>query len=107
MRILLKLETLKNWINEVENENKVLKDRIENLEKTSKKNNFILFGVNTSSSDRSISVFCEVIKDKLGVPIAEENVSDLYSLGKSIGAPLKIEFVSVIKKSKSYKTVIN
>ncbi|CAH1102354.1 unnamed protein product [Psylliodes chrysocephalus] len=97
-RILLKIETLKNRISEVEKENEFLKDKIETLEQNSKKKNIILFGLNTTNSERTVSYVCELMKDKLGISIREEDVSDLYSLGNYNEAPLKVELLSVVKK---------
>ncbi|KAK9871655.1 hypothetical protein WA026_014103 [Henosepilachna vigintioctopunctata] len=86
--LLLKLESLNQKTQKLERENKILKEKIEALEKQNIKNNLVIFGlpikhdeVTAQSSFRS-------------------DINDVYTLGKGINEPIKVELLYFIKKRK-------
>lgn len=97
-RILLKLETLNDKINNLEIENQQLKDRVELLDREVKKNNLIIFGLEETSESVSIEYICQKLQTLLGIEIHQSDVRDVYRLGKSKNNPVKIEFVSQATK---------
>lgn len=98
VRILLTVEHLKGKITKLENENNQLKRRLDSLDRKSRKNNIVVFGVNREPSLKYIPFFCGEIKSLVGVDLCETDIGDIYSLGKTRAAPLKVEFVSYRKK---------
>lgn len=91
-RILLKIQEYKNRINYLERENNELRAQFETLEKRSKKNNIVVFGLeNFQLTPKSIS---EKLNSLLGTSLEKCDISDVYNLGRSHTSPIKIEFVS-------------
>ncbi|KAG5886010.1 hypothetical protein JTB14_018427 [Gonioctena quinquepunctata] len=60
-RVLLKVESLNDKINELEKEHSILQNKIELLERTDKKNNIVLLGLKRNSEDVGIRFICEQI----------------------------------------------
>nr|XP_023028439.1 girdin-like [Leptinotarsa decemlineata] len=89
-------QTLK--IKQLEEENKKLKTEIENLDRTSRKRNIVIFGINKPSTEISADFICSEIGKRVEVNIEKTDISDFYLLGKSRSAPLKIELISYAKK---------
>ncbi|CAG9773580.1 unnamed protein product [Ceutorhynchus assimilis] len=75
---------LQQKITVLETENATLKEKLERIEQEGKKNNIILFGLQEEENDqqnlrKNIIKFCV---DRLEVSIAEEDLNDVYRLGK-------------------------
>lgn len=84
-------------INEIEiNQNK-LKDNILHLERTTRKNNIIIFGLEIEEQDLVSSVINK-LNELLEVNLCENDINDIYKLNKKKIAPIKVEFVSFLKK---------
>lgn len=103
-RILLKIEESKSRIITLEKENSCLRDRLEFLDRKTRKNNIIVFGLNAFPlSSQSI---VEKLNGLLDSQIREEDLSDAYRLGRSNTGPIKIELhnYQVKKRILEYKS---
>lgn len=97
-RLLLKIEDQKENIKELENENLLLKQKIEYLEQKSKRNNLVIFGLNKKRAELDVETVCKEIKRLVEVELNHSEISDFYQLGNKQSAPLKIELTSYLKK---------
>lgn len=94
-RILLKIEDLQQRINKLEHENNSLSNKIESLERASKKNNILVFGLKeTYQSPKEI---CNKLKELLQVEICISDLNNAYSI-KHLQNTVKLELVSHLKK---------
>lgn len=97
-RVLLKLETVNKKVTKLEKENKQLKDKIEILERQHKRNNIIIFGINKPAHEISAEYICHEINSLLEINLVEEDISDVYPLGRTANRPIKVELLSQLKK---------
>ncbi|KAL3283066.1 hypothetical protein HHI36_006223 [Cryptolaemus montrouzieri] len=79
--ILLKIGALQERLEQVEKENSRLKEKLEILERNSKKKSLIVFGLNEEPRDIFLGSISETLKCLLKVEIKDTDISDLYSLG--------------------------
>lgn len=96
-RLLLKIEELNHRVNKLETENNFLTNKIETLEITSKKNNIIIFGLQTSE-DLSPLTVCKELNTRLDVEVQVSDLNNIYRLKTQGRKPLKVEFISYLKK---------
>lgn len=97
-RLLLKVEELKSRLNILEKENLFLKNKLENLENTNKKNNIIVYGLRTPEHKITPEYICEKLNLLLSVDLKESDINNAYCLGVSETSPVKVELISYIKK---------
>lgn len=95
-KLLLKIEELNHKVKELEQENTILVDRIETLEVRSKKNNIIIFGLESSESLCPVSL-CRELHGLLDVEIQVSELNNIYKI-KAKENPIKVEFISYLKK---------
>lgn len=98
VRLLLKIEELTNKLKLVETENCVLRNQVETLERANKTNNIIIFGLNQKTTEVTSGYICQKLKDLLDVDIIEADFNDFYTLGNAEDSPIKVEFISHLKK---------
>lgn len=96
-RILMKIESLKSRVNKLEKENIAIKNKVELLERSGKKNNFIIFGLK-KPAEVNINFICLEVNRLLNINLTESDFSDVFCLGNSENAPIKVELVSFQKK---------
>lgn len=96
-KLLLKIEELNHRINQLESENSTLSEKVEVLEKITKKNNIIVYGLE-NLEDISPTSICRQLKNLLDVQISEADFNNIYRLKTQGKKPLKIEFISYFKK---------
>lgn len=99
VRLLLKIESYSEKIRKLERENSELKQQIEILDRNSRKNNIVVFGLMKSEEEPSVENLCNQLNTKLGVEIAKTDISNFYPLGKSRDCPIKVELVSTFTKN--------
>lgn len=97
-RILLQLESLNNRIKTLEKENSELKNKVELLDRDSRKNNLIIFGLNINSTETSFDFISNQIKQLINVDLTESNINNFYKIGKAEKGPIKLELLSILKK---------
>lgn len=102
-RLLLKIEDLKNSVANLERENSELKEELEHLKRAQNKKNIVVFGLKKKREEVVAEILCEDFRGLLGVNLHTSDFVDVYPLGKSDNCPIKIEFVSNIKKREVLK----
>lgn len=102
VRLLLKIEQLTNSLRDLERENSELRSEVEILKREGKKNNILVFGLNTENKDINANYICKELKSLIGIELKESQLNDTYPLGTSNNRPVKIEFTSYLTK----KTVL-
>ncbi|KAK9892151.1 hypothetical protein WA026_018354 [Henosepilachna vigintioctopunctata] len=98
--LLLKLESLNQKTQKLERENKILKEKIEALEKQNIKNNLVIFGLPNKHDEVTAQSVVQEINRLLQIELSESDINDVYSLGKGINKPIKVELLSFITKRK-------
>lgn len=96
-RILLKIVETINDIGEVRSENVNLKRELELLKRNQLKNNVVIFGLKTGDQFSPDSL-CNKINDLLEIDISVNDLNNTYKLGEEEDSPIKIEFISYLKK---------
>lgn len=99
VRITLKIEDLNRRLNKVEKQNKLFEEKIEQLERKSRENNIIIFGLKHPAQNISLDFLTSELKKLIGVEVKETDLKNYYTLGKTETAPIKVEFLSFFKKS--------
>lgn len=94
VRILIRIEELNNRLKAVEKENKKLKEKLEKAEQSNKKNNLIVFGLKLLTQTNLITVVCSELNRLLDINLVVSDFNDIYVLGKSEAAPIKLELIS-------------
>lgn len=97
-KILSKIDPLQKRLEEVELENRHLRQRLENVERESKRNNIILFGLKKEPADITVSLVVNTLGDLLGAQISEIDLADVHPIGREVNCPVKVKFVSYLKK---------
>lgn len=104
-KVSLKLDELNNKVTLLEKENVELKSKVENLERVNKKNNIIVFGIPSTKEAIAEGHSLEELNNILTTNIQQSDISDIYPLGRGPNSPLKVEFISFIKKKEIFKNI--
>lgn len=99
-RILKELGVTRERVEELERENTELKNKIENLERVTRKKNIVIFGMERKDPIPSVDVFAEELSSLLKITIDSTDIIDLHSLGNETTSPLKVELLSYSKKQR-------
>lgn len=104
--LLQKITELNIKIKTIEEENKDLKQKVEDLEKKNRINNLVISGLKKPRNGLLTPGFiCDEINGRLNSDLKETEIKNLYFLGKSDAAPIKIELVSFFAKQAVLKQV--
>lgn len=106
VRVLMKIEDLNERVKQLEKSNQQLQNRVEYLEQSSKKNSIIIYGLEVKEK-YNIEHICNNFSRCLKIKIVPENINDFYWLTKLPKNPLKIDFVSNLKKREIFKNCKN
>ncbi|KAG5885365.1 hypothetical protein JTB14_035168 [Gonioctena quinquepunctata] len=90
--------TVNEKLNEANKEIEKLRTHCTELERKSRKNNLVLFGIKTDENDNLAEIATETLIKELKVNIKLDDVNNAYKLGKDATSPIVIEFVSFFKK---------
>ncbi|CAH0559663.1 unnamed protein product [Brassicogethes aeneus] len=96
--INVKIKNYEDKIEQLETDNTTLKRQVLTLERKSRKNNIVIFGLNTVTPTNIIEEVLKLFKETLLVPISEQDLSHIYTIGKSAEKPIVVEFISFYKK---------
>lgn len=99
VRITLKIEDINRRLSKVEKQNQLFEEKIEQLERKSKENNIIIFGLKHPAQNISVDFITSEFRRLIEVDIQELDIKNFYALGKTETAPIKVEFVSILKKN--------
>lgn len=103
-RVLLKIESLKEKIRYLEKENKGLKNKVEKLERKSKENGIVIFGMNPRGEEGiSLELVFEEIYRLLGVTISKSDVNNFIWIRNARNNPIKLDLVSNLKKQEIFR----
>lgn len=103
-RTSLKIEDLKKRVNNLEVENDRLSNKIESIERETKKKNIVIFGLNIPEQDVSSEIVTQKLNKVLNTNLNPDNISYLHTLGKN---GIKIELLSQKDKSLIFQKVKN
>lgn len=73
------------------------------LERKIRRNNVLLFGYKVEDSKELLKLTISKINELLATNIKEDNINNIYKVGKSDSAPTLIEFISYLKKAELFK----
>lgn len=96
-RVLLKIEDLQRRINTLEKENLTLTKKIEHIERSTKKNNILVFGLKEDIQNSAVNI-CNTLTKLLEVEVSVNDLNNVYSI-KSLRNTVKVEFISNLKKT--------
>lgn len=101
-RVLLKIEALNEKIRTLEKENTELKTRVEVLERRSKENAILVFGL--EKKHIPLNTVCEQLGGLLGIEINRPDINSYYWFNNARNNPVKIDFISNLKKKEVLKS---
>lgn len=99
VKLALKIEEINRRLINVEKENSELKKRIEVLERNQKKNGIIIFGWERQEQFITTKHIIELLESHLKIHLTDSDFNNIYPLGQSYNSPVKVEFVSFLKKT--------
>ncbi|CAH1115826.1 unnamed protein product [Psylliodes chrysocephalus] len=97
-RLQSSIELESKKVRDLEEENFKLKNKVEQLEITLKRNNIIIFGLKKTNNTINLNFIIDIINKLFDISLIDSDISNFYSLGRDLNAPLKIEFCSYLKK---------
>lgn len=97
-RLLLKIEEVRSTVTTLEKENCQLREEVEFLKRSLIRRNIIIHGLDRRREDITPENVSKDIGTLLGVNLSSSDIGDVYPLGKSQSFPIKVEFVSNLKK---------
>lgn len=103
-----KVQDLEVRVCELEGENTYLRGRLENIERSSRKNQVIVFGFKEESEDFLERRILELFRGTLSVNIQRQDIDNLYRIGKkgtSTSRPIIIRFVRFSEKQRVLKNL--
>ena len=89
-----------NKILDLEQENRILKSNLIQIERRVRKNNIIIFGIEEIQQN-IIEDVAKILTELLNIEISSADINDAYTIGKSKnknGKPIIVEFISYQKK---------
>ncbi|KAJ8979704.1 hypothetical protein NQ317_000989 [Molorchus minor] len=97
---------LKEKIDFLENENEQLSAHVEKLERSSKSENLILYGISENSQENNaelLRIATNLLKDQLNIEITAFDITNIYRLGKNSSRirPVLVTFHSKLKRQET------
>lgn len=96
-RLLLTHENLKTKVHDLEKENFSLRNKVEFLEKGSKENNIVIFGIDLDE-EVSVEHVLQELNNRLEIDITYKDINNIYRLGKNKECPVETAFISYLTK---------
>lgn len=109
--IKLEIEGVKQLIKEevnkrvnLETKYEELKNKYETLEKSLRKNNVIIFGLQKNTEGHLVNYVIETLNDILNLNLTISDINDIYTIGKKENdKPIIVKFISYLKKQEVLK----
>lgn len=98
VNITLKIEEVNRRLSRIEKEKVEIGEKVEKIERKLKENNIVIFGLHLEQ-ELSCDVICHELKKLVDVTVNESDLNNFYRLGNNKNCPIKVEFVSYLKKS--------
>lgn len=98
-KVLDKLEEHNARINTLTKSFENVEIRCLALDRTLRKNNILIFGLKVPSSGNLLNFTLNKLNELLGVELQESDINNIYQLKSEAIAPIKIEFVTFLKKN--------
>ncbi|KAG5877264.1 hypothetical protein JTB14_009760 [Gonioctena quinquepunctata] len=76
VRITLKVEEINRRLNKLENENKLIQERTENLERKIKENNIVIFGLKHPGQNITIDFISRELERLVGIEVQAANLNN-------------------------------
>lgn len=106
-RLLLTLQDLKDRVQFLEQENDFLKTKLEKIDRTNRANNIVVFGFQKEPKEISLEFVLQKLNGYLETHILKEDLNSVICLGKHKNCPVKVEFLSNLKKQEVQRNVKN
>ncbi|CAH1100586.1 unnamed protein product [Psylliodes chrysocephalus] len=97
-RLQSSIELESKTVRDLQEDNFKLKNKVEQLEITLKRNNLIIFGLKTPNNTIIINFIIDIINKLFDISLMYSDIANLYSVGKDLNAHVIIEFCSFLKK---------
>lgn len=104
-RIFCKLQNLHKRIEDLQSKYIALENRCERLEKQSRKNNIIIFGLDVTESAPILETTLTELSQLLGIPFVEADINNIFRLKSEKTPTIKIEFATYLKKQKVFENI--
>lgn len=76
-----------------------------NLERQVRKNNVVIFGLEVNTERNLCYTVVTKLNELLGINIREDDLNNVYAIKTSNGSPIKVEFLSYLKKDQIFKNI--
>lgn len=97
-KILEKLDDQNRKIADLNNKYNQLELRCMHLERQYRKNNIIIFGLNVVQESNILEFTLNKFLELLQIKVVESDINNIYVIKTEKGTPIKVEFVSYLKK---------
>lgn len=99
-------DRIDNISRRIEQHENTVTERIEQIEKKQKKNNVVIFGLETNnySVPELVKLVLSLFKERLNISVDERDLNNVYALGRSHKKPIAVEFISFLKKIEILKS---
>lgn len=94
----IKIEELKKKVENLEEENRQLKNELEITRRIEKKNSIVIFGWVKNNEILTCEDLCAQINKLLNIKLSKDEISNYYFLGKKENSPIKVEFARHLVK---------
>ncbi|KAG5876562.1 hypothetical protein JTB14_037245 [Gonioctena quinquepunctata] len=105
VRLTLKVEEVTKRLYRLVTENCFILEKLEEIERKGRENNIIILRLKHPGESIELDFVTRELKRLIGVEVQAEDLNNFYPLGKTEKAPIKLGFVSFLKKSLVLKNV--
>lgn len=84
----------------LENKHGEIVEKIEYIEKRIKRNNVVIFGLETNNyyTENLVQIVLAFFETKLNILVAPHEINNIYSVGRTHKKPIVVEFISYLRK---------
>lgn len=96
------IERITANIDSSEQKIKAIQKKQLDFERRQRRNNIIVFGIETTDGNLVQQVL-DILNNLLGTSLVEQDIDNLYRVGRNTNSPVLIEFISYLKKTIVFK----
>ena len=104
-KILEIFEQQTKKLNHLEEKYNNLESNYLNLQRQIRKNNIVIFGLQVRSGENLLEFTLNKLKEFFGINILESDINNIYQIKANAGTPIKVDFVSYLKKSLIFQNI--